>query len=762
MRVIRRHAGAVAIALLTSLPATAGARHDFDRAVFFYSFHPDVPMSRFIAGEIGIPEPSHAYIYHFAAYRYFEGKPLTRAEQQRWLAVWKPRAEMNWFGGSDDRQQWLAQRARVKLPAAESKPQYRVRGDFVAEPACAQDAFDTAARTLAARISRFGADSAEVRFWTQGQDVVFAACAGKGYAGLDRAPAAMPVLIRADRDYQIAAALFYASRYDEAISAFRAIAKDPSSQWRVWAPYQVGRTMLARARAKQGDLRDAEKQFRAVVADPALRETHAAAERLLIRCVMITDRRAAMARLSERLLNGTWSESDLWMYLDGLEWLAGDPWRRPPKPTVPAGNRPPDALSQWILAFRYGVDASTAISTWKRTGSRAWLYAALWYSRESATPELLDAARQLPQPVMHYAASRVLLEKGQFDTARELADKAAAQLAMLPSAHNRALQLRAQLSATPEEFARLAARKVVVSSSEFDPAEWKSHDDRSYWERGADPSEIDKFAARRRALRVLPRFDDRAADIFNERIPLLILVRLAESGDLPPHIRQELAVVAWLRAVLLSRIEVARRAAPLVAKAIPAVAPAAQRYLAAPSGQNAALVLLELPGARPYVSRGYGRALPITECEELGRNWWFRLNEEQMHGIDMPYNRAGSMGRELPSSPLLPKRLPFLTDVEQREAAAESEALRSTKGGVQYVSEYTMDALRNNPSRADAPQLLRRLLDGARRGPWPVAPDDDDKYPALAEAWRLFSTRYRSSPSFRNFDPWELPYGVVQ
>ena len=84
---------------------------------------------------------------------------------------------------------------------------------------CNQDAFQTAAKTLEERIKRLGADNAAVKQWVEAQDLVFANCSEGQHI-----PAALPAeaeaSLRADRDYQIAAANFYAGNFDLATQQF--------------------------------------------------------------------------------------------------------------------------------------------------------------------------------------------------------------------------------------------------------------------------------------------------------------------------------------------------------------------------------------------------------------------------------------------------------------------------------------------------------------------------------------------------------------
>ncbi len=654
---IRRSSRAVALIALVALSAQAGIEHDLDRPVFVYALHPDVPMSRFASGAIGISEPAHARVYLFAAYRYFEGRPLTRAEQQMWLQVWNSRAHYSWPEGKIA-ESWTKVRKQVPVPyQAPGAGRMAVMSPrFVFTDICARDPYETAARTLSDRIRRFGAASAEVKFWTAGQDAVFRACETSVPQQLSPAPVGMHPLIRADREYQMAAALFYAQHFDEALAAFRHIAQDPASPWRVWAPYLVGRTLLWKARQTQSEplhkqaLAEAEAQFRSVLGDPKLRPTHAAAEYLMLRCMMITNRKAALERIGRRLVRGNWRETDLTLYLNGMDWLEGNSWDGARGRPVPRTGRPADALSRWILAFQGDSGYKAALAEWRRTKSRAWLYAALWRADSSAPDELIDTALAVGLdtpggPALRYAAARLLASKGRFDEACEHTDQVLAALATFPSAQNRAAQLRVQLARDREEFVRLAPRKVIYAATELDTDEWQSQDQPDLrWIDHQLPQfrewirrETIESAARAAKLMSLPRFDETAADIFNERLPLRSLRAVAASDGLPPHLRDELRVVTWTRAVLLNRFDIAGQLGPAVATLHPKLGPEMRRFLDQPSEETAAFVLLKLPGARPYVSRGYGRNVPLDEHDEWGRNWWYRFTEPEMHAIDLPY-----------------------------------------------------------------------------------------------------------------------------
>src|SRR5262249_30189558 len=140
------------------------------------------------------------------------------------------------------------------------------------------------ARTLRDRARQFGAESATVISWAQAQDQVFANCSG-GENVPAPAPADAPPLARADRAYQVAAADFYAMKFDEAARQFDAIAKDGASPWRQTAPLLVARSLIRKATLQENNdaaiLAQAEAQLKRALEDPNLTATHDSARRLV-------------------------------------------------------------------------------------------------------------------------------------------------------------------------------------------------------------------------------------------------------------------------------------------------------------------------------------------------------------------------------------------------------------------------------------------------------------------------------------------------
>ncbi len=729
----------LSLALILALSAHAGTRHDFERPVFVFTFHPDVPVTRFAAGEIGIPAPSYARIYLFPAYRYLEGKPLSSAEQQRWRNVWNLRTR-NDPPAPNASQVWIDARKRLPIPfhLERLQPAELQQRAYVYTGPCQDDAFLTAARTLDARARRFGPGSAEMKFWVEGQDAVFEACAT---AAPQKLASTQNPLLRADRDYQIAAAALYAQQFDRAAALFHKIAADNTSPWRVWAPYQAGRALLYKARQTQSEtvyrtaLLAAQNQFYAIIHNPALRESHQAAEYLYVRCLLITNHTAALQRIGRRLLRGDWAETDLILYLNGMDETP---------------QRPADPLTQWIVAFQKGVPLPAPASP-------AAVYSTLWH-RKSAPAAQIEAARTSGIPALGFLAARHLARQGQFDQARQTLAPVLQAFEALPSARNRALQLHALLAPTWDEFLARAPRRPILGSRELDPDEWTSSETTDpatarRLERDLGKKELARYLlARKRSseLGSQTHWDEAAVAVLARHAPLTILLSAANHSSLPGHLRDELALVVFTRAALLGRWSEASAVAPR----LPVTNTAA--FLKNPNEATAAELLLQLPGARPIPSWGYGRNLPLQSVDEFGRNWWQRPTPESITKRDLPYLSEIRLPRFDDPGPL-----PFLSPAQTREAEQEWRILQQTGAfGFYGIAKRVVATVRANPARPDAPELLYRVLDASRRGWWGVLPDDSPDYTSLQSAARLLSTRYRHTKWFREaqkFQSWETP-----
>src|SRR5258705_2893956 len=252
-RKVQRSAFAIALLAVIVLQAPlAFACGPFSlNAVFSFSVHPEYPLEKFAAGEIGIVQPSYARSYLYVAYRYFKGERFNQTEQQALVDLWHERLNHSWASGEEQAvKAWLDARQKDSRVAAAPKiGVFRNRekpNEYESYLNCQNDAFETAATTLEARISKFGSDSATLKQWVEAQDQVFANCS-EGQAIPSDLPADADSLFRADRQYQKAAANFYAGNFAAAKTIFDSIDLDAKSPWHGTAPYLVARTLLRKA-----------------------------------------------------------------------------------------------------------------------------------------------------------------------------------------------------------------------------------------------------------------------------------------------------------------------------------------------------------------------------------------------------------------------------------------------------------------------------------------------------------------------------------
>src|ERR1044072_4518680 len=158
----------MAAGLLSSTRPAQGCGPFMARAVFTYEKHPDFPLARFAAGDLGVIEPTYARSYLVVAYRYFAGVGLDHEEQKAALAVWDERVQNHWDSNTEDwGKAWLE--ALVKIPGVNTKPKLDVyrsedRKDFyLTFLNCPKDAFRNAAETLNRLIAKYGAASPEAK-----------------------------------------------------------------------------------------------------------------------------------------------------------------------------------------------------------------------------------------------------------------------------------------------------------------------------------------------------------------------------------------------------------------------------------------------------------------------------------------------------------------------------------------------------------------------------------------------------------------------
>ena len=702
----------LAVGVLAGL-AFGGVRYRRPTAIFVFDEHPDLPLTELAGGRLGLVQPTWARAHLYAAYRYMEGIRFTPGEQQAYLGYVRERLgqEPRTTGGLA---QYAALRESLGIPwpAAETAgaPALGMASDFTYSLLCVDDAFELAARTLQQRVDSFGVNSPQLQQWTLGQDAVFENCFDREAKVVppDAPPDADP-LIRADRDYQRAAALFYSLRFDDARAAFRRIATDAASPWRGWGTYLAGRAQLWKARLLEGRsneygpaLRVAEADFRAVLADDGQREAHDAARYLLARILFRLRPADASALLAPRLLTPL-GESGRKRQLRLFTELLDDAVYE--SATLPL--RKSHDLVDWIFSYQTADPAETpyAVARWKETSSVAWLTAALAKAPgdHPDVPAMLTQAVEIGEhpatPTLLYHQARILAERGELELARGVLDRLLPRLEGLPSAQSRASELRARLARGFKDFlANGVVRPALIAAVYFEPnvydPPWTQQD---WFERTPEQQRAWLDAARGE-----PRLAPAAARLLNTQVPVRTLALLARQLDPPEPVQAQLLSVAWTRAAALDQWELAAEIAPELARLRPELAEEMSAFAATePEQQRFAgiVALTRSPGLSVVLRAGPLRPASAIESDPRGLNWWRADRIEDPEPVEDGVFATGA----------------FVTGAQREQARRELATIRNLGDAYDWLLaevEAQAQAPRPHPRTAEALYQLAVCFNG--------------------------------------------------
>jgi hypothetical protein len=564
--------------------------------VFATSQRPANLQKEFLKGRIGVLRRTYGQRYLIGAFRILSGSPLTQAEVESLYG--SPSANAYPPFASPGLDKWIA--ARNALPGLETSPRvdhYKtvtMNGLLYSFVNCQQDAFFTAAATLANLSRTWGRGDAKAHEWARAQDQVFANCSGKE-AVIPASPEAnLDPLLAAHRRYQIAAALFYSGQFRKAAQAFQQVAEERESPWRGVARYMVARALL-RARMFDGDseaFREGRDRLLAILNDPAQSDWHEASLRLLSFWRLRMESRARLGELGGQLMKP--GEEDVSQSVIDFLYLVNrredETGRQIPESEL-AGLQDSSELAAWLFcmsAFPPAGSPERLLEWFRKTHNPAWLIAALANAQEKDLPELLPAARRIQpnapgyESIAYYAIAREMA-RGRRSEARRWADRALSQ-SLLRSSRNLILAQRTELARDWNEFLRFALRRPEPNIVELEDYEVDSEN---------TPIPTGTAAV----------FDRDAIHVFDVHAPLALWVDASGNTILPAHVRLRIAQAGWLRAVLLGRYEEARKLMQLVVELQPGAAEVAHSFLSAQNGEPARFaalyIILRSPSLRP-------------------------------------------------------------------------------------------------------------------------------------------------------------------
>ncbi|HXJ91478.1 MAG TPA: hypothetical protein VMT20_01185 [Terriglobia bacterium] len=760
--------------------------------VFAGTRSPDSPLGPYTRGRLGVLQPGYDRIYLYAAYRNLAGRSFDRAQA---LALWGIPPESAYLldelpkpgrappvvspppEPEDWGRFWIDARNKVPntghlpylwewpLPEGIDRIDSNPAQPWVSYLNCPPQAFRTAIETLRDRTQKYTLGSAELAAWVTAQDQVFSNCHQGKTIPAPLAADAAP-LARSDRQYQIAAAYFYAGDFDKAIAAFQTIADDSASPWSPTAKYLVARVYIRQATVGHDGnspdpvaLAKAEAQLKQVLADPKSTEFHASASALLddVEVRLHPDQRAR--QLAEALMAPNLTPAELsqkvrhyTFLLDKLEnerfatFNSGELQnnRRTLYPKL-ADLRAHDDLTDWILTFQ--VDDPSALDhayeKWQQTNSSAWLVAAISKVQpgDARAPKLIQAAEAVRPSTpactsVTFHRFRLMAQDGQRATVLpELNRLLAHDAGSLPrSALNLFLALRMTYAKNLAEFLKYAQRVPLEADYDgYAASEFAS----------IHPPEGN------------PWFDSDALIVLNQQMPAGVLTEVARSKVLPVYLRREVARGAWTRAFLLGEDQAALKLAPVLGTLAPELRPDLDALMGAATQEArrfaGTLLILRFPGLRPYITSPE-RDTPTNVIDNLRENWW-----DTGSPCGVPWNRYGwmvfegapqatiqwpslepSLAEIYPKSEVPPPS--FLSRAEVNKAQVEWKQTLALPVASIVLGQWAIDWVHKHP---DDPRAAEALALTVRAGHFGCA--NKDRWKTSKAAFELLHLRYPES-----------------
>ena len=630
----------VSLTLFSSQIGVIACGPELPMAEIFSTTHPDFPLRLFAAGNLGVVDPTLAKSYLCVVYRYLTKKPLDAREQESIVSLWRDRLSRQQLLFSDPNydfvDKYLKLRSKVMGYDAKSYAQfYQAATQSQRDQGIGEDSYKLAESTLADRIKRFGLKSAEVRSWIAGQDYVFnIKVPYTSYGTPPPLDASNALLIRQDRQYQIAAATYYLQKYADAAKLFAEISLDPLSPWKDRSSYLTLRCAYQIAmrsddpKIVEQTADSIEKSMKGLARDSIqYRRLYALFTPLLYQQLSPEE---SLDRAVKRVLKSH-SESfgddtgDLTFLVD--TWPSAQESTENSQATGKDGAPAPAPqldtskydILDWIETFQkssnlYLYDdkeiaaakakrleaGKHALSVWRTNHTLPWLVAAMSCIGLRRDKDLFEAALLIPENSPAYLTARFYIIDAII--ARGNKDQANKEIAQILSRKDLSSTTRnifsAQLLAvTPnlEQYLHAAMMHAPDSLTGYEiiPGDWKKQETkRSY-------SSEDVV------------FDDAVAKDFDRNLPLAIWLKLCRDTSIDPALRKRIVRSTWVRAQLLERPEVAQQLSSQLGSDFPEIAKRLAEYTGAKSieAKHFALAKLILHnfGMTPYIDSGVER-----------------------------------------------------------------------------------------------------------------------------------------------------------
>lgn len=648
---------------------------------------------------------------------------------------------------------WLRERQTIKpeAPRRELDLYRKIAADSLGSFInCTPGAFDLARQTLADLKARRELSSSEVRQWLDAQDQVFDLCTLDPKPGVTAVvplplPSSAKPLLRHLRQYQIAAAHFYASQYVQAINDFDAVVAIKDHPLRHWAALAAMRAVMReltldmrfeRSYAATRNLPQSEKEsvFRLAAGETLARENVAMAQLENRGTAIHSDTSLAIVHAATRklLTNATYlvrPDRAISELGDQLNDLARNPytddtldrWQQLTERVMDFGPRNSDvtqlrqrwAFFDWTRTIqacttnrespnytgRCAQEHAYALGKFKHQPSPAWLLASLMTAErvDAQNQVALDAAlRTTPDAIaylsLQYHAARVLQSSGKLTEAAQIVDTLLARPGLDRSATHLLRQLRVASSANLQETLPYLTR----ASSDAN-------------------------------RRVIPKLAADGDALLNHGLSVQSLIALGQQtanlSNQGAIFQRELIGAAWFRAELLGNAVAADQAARAASALSPSMRSALAPVLNASSAQerqDAVLLSASSYNLSPMafwsdpqqLAQRRGAIAPTLWCSFSSSDLQPRLAIERV-----------------PAS-----HIPVATDARQRDT--ELAQLHALGSGPQWFARQVFAFVKRNPTHPANTGLLRAVSVSAEnyRCPHPQAEQIDAQAKAMLAA----------------------------
>jgi len=202
--------------------------------------------------------------------------------------------------------------------------------------------------------------------------------------------------------------------------------------------------------------------------------------------------------------------------------------------------------------------------------------------------------------------------------------------------------------------------------------------------------------------------------------------------------QRDVALAVWTRAVLLDDTEIATALAPIVARHFPQYGAGWKAYQSAATLQQkkieAALLLLRLPGASPWLASGLGYPYMRDVIGLVATRWWSREDSDNQAAPDA----ADITLCDDCALPLQFGAPAFLTSQDRERARDEVAHLRQLPGAPAYLGAIIIAWANAQPRDPRVPEALHLVVRATRYGEMNTA--------TSKAAYTLLHDRYRRNP----------------